>query len=173
MLEPRKALIDQVFYGCCHLQLFGPGLWNKTLQVFTASTSLFWLWRVLLHWHLYLPSQCSVVTQQFLPFFNTWTLKILLELMLTLSLNWIWTYYRQIFPPPPSTPVVTFLWAPLSWTIRVDLVSGDILAHEAFFQPVPGKAPSVASEGVSFVCLSPLYFGVDTLSLLPASKTVL
>lgn len=45
---------------------------------------------------------------------------------------------------------------------RVDQVSGDILAHEAFSQPVPGKAFSVASEGVFFVCLFPFHFGVDT-----------
>jgi len=52
----------------------------------------------------------------------------------------------------------------------VDQVSGHILAHEAFFQPVPGKASSVASEGVSFICLSPFRFGVDNLSLLFVSK---
>lgn len=41
--------------------------------------------------------------------------------------------------------------------IRVDKVSGDILVHEAIFQAVPGKASSVASESVSFICLSPFH----------------
>lgn len=45
---------------------------------------------------------------------------------------------------------------------RVDQVSGGILAHEAFFQPFPGKASSMTSKGVFFICLFPFHFGVDT-----------
>lgn len=45
---------------------------------------------------------------------------------------------------------------------RADQVSGDILAREAFSQPVPCKASSVASEDVFFIFLFPFRFGVDT-----------
>lgn len=41
-------------------------------------------------------------------------------------------------------------------------MSGDILAYEAFSQPVPRKASSVASKGVFFICLFLFHFGVDT-----------
>lgn len=56
---------------------------------------------------------------------------------------------------------------------RADQVSGDILAHEAFSQPVPCKASSAASEGVFFICLFPFHFDVNTQSFLSVSKIVL
>lgn len=55
---------------------------------------------------------------------------------------------------------------------RADQVSGDILAHKAFSQPVLCKASSVSSKGVFFICLFPFHFGVDTLSFLSVSKIV-
>lgn len=74
MLEPCKALVDQVFYGCCHLQLLGPGFLKKTLQGFIANSIpefvLIMVSASLLAFGSY---HLDVFTQQFLPFFRTWT----------------------------------------------------------------------------------------------------